>query len=462
MSSRCLPAAQARPQTIPTISLGSIGRALGLLLTMLFALQAQGTQLSLAWNASPTTTVTGYELHYGTSSGTYGTCSSSVSGGCLPINAGNALTTTVDLSGGTSGIKYYFAIRAYDGSGNKSAYSNEVSWTAPGSAVAPTASFTASPLTGVAPLAVAFTSNSSGTISSYEWSFGDGATSTSASPSHTFTAAGTYTVTLKVTGSSASATSSASKTITVTAATSTTPVAAFTPSTTSGVAPLAVTFTNNSTGAISSYSWSFGDGTTSSAASPSKTYTSPGTYTVTLTVRGSSRSQRSTTSQTIKVSAGTVSSSSGSGTATVGETSVLPSNDSGNGNLLVVQDATLSSTATLKSLSFYVTAASGSLRLGVYDATGPGGGPGALKAQTNAFTPVVGWNTAKVISPVALPAGKYWLAYFPSSSGLNFATNYSTGNYRYANLTFGPMPAKFPTVNGQGVTHWSLYGTLTP
>ena len=85
---------------------------------------------------------------------------------------------------------------------------------------------------------------------------------------------------------------------------------------------------------------------------------------------------------------------------TIGQTSVLSSGDSGNGNLLLAQSATLAQAATVQSLSFYVTAASGSLILGVYDATGPNGGPGALKAQTNSFTPVTGWNTAHVITPV--------------------------------------------------------------
>jgi hypothetical protein len=147
---------------------------------------------------------------------------------------------------------------------------------------------------------------------------------------------------------------------------------------------------------------------------------------------------------------------------TMGETTVFGSNDSGNGNLLIVQNATLSQSATIQSLSFYVTTASGNLRLGIYDATGPGGGPGTLMAETSAFTPVVGWNTANVITPVLLPTGNYWLAYLPSSSGLNFATNFSIGAYRYTNFTFGPMPATFPAIVGQGTTHWSLYGTLTP
>ena len=46
-------------------------------------------------------------------------------------------------------------------------------------------------------------------------------------------------------------------------------------------------------------------------------------------------------------------------------------NDSQNGNLLSAQVAKLSQAATIQSLSFYVTAASGNLILGIYDATGP-------------------------------------------------------------------------------------------
>jgi hypothetical protein len=147
---------------------------------------------------------------------------------------------------------------------------------------------------------------------------------------------------------------------------------------------------------------------------------------------------------------------------TMGETTVFGSTDSGNGNLLVVQDATLSQTATIQSLSFHILTAAGNLRLGIYDATGPGGGPGALKAQTSAFVPMVGWNTHDVITPVSLPAGDYWLAYFPSSSSLAFSTNFSIGSYRAAPLAFGSMPPTYPANHFGGTTHWSLYGTLTP
>jgi hypothetical protein len=146
---------------------------------------------------------------------------------------------------------------------------------------------------------------------------------------------------------------------------------------------------------------------------------------------------------------------------TLGESAVLSADDSGNANLLIVQSATLSQPATLQSLSFYANTANGNLRLGIYDATGPGGGPGALKAQTNSFPPVFGWNTINVVTPVSLPAGNYWLAYLPDSNGLHFAADFNTGSYKYAPFVFGPMPATFPAVAGQGTTHWSMYGTLT-
>src|SRR5947209_4383741 len=144
---------------------------------------------------------------------------------------------------------------------------------------------------------------------------------------------------------------------------------------------------------------------------------------------------------------------------TIGETNILPTNDSGNGNLLIAQRASLSQTATIQSLSFYVPVAAGTLRLGIYDSTGPSGGPGAKKAETNEMTPVVGWNTGNVISQVSLSAGNYWLAYLPSSNGLYFR-NTGTGSAAWYSYTYGPMPARFSTLPNTGTVHWSLYATL--
>jgi hypothetical protein len=146
-----------------------------------------------------------------------------------------------------------------------------------------------------------------------------------------------------------------------------------------------------------------------------------------------------------------------------GETAVLSAADGQNANLLLAQVATLSEAATVQSLSFYVTAASGNLILGIYDATGPSGGPGALKASTKSFAPTKGWNTAKVVTPVALAAGSYWLAYLPSSNSLGFVKTNVTGNCKYYSLTFGSLPSKFSTSPAScNPTTWSFYATLTP
>jgi PKD repeat protein len=59
-----------------------------------------------------------------------------------------------------------------------------------------TASFSAAPTQGCAPLTVTFTNQSIGNPTSYLWNFGNGATSTQANPSYTYTTPGTYTVTL--------------------------------------------------------------------------------------------------------------------------------------------------------------------------------------------------------------------------------------------------------------------------
>ncbi len=112
-------------------------------------------------------------------------------------------------------------------------------------------------------------------------------------------------------------------------------------------------------------------------------------------------------------------------TISMGETAILSSEDNGNKGSLVAQEAPLSRAATVQSLSFYVTKAEGELRLGVFDSTGPNGGPGVKKAETVAFTPRVGWNTQSVTAPVLLPAGTYWLAFLPSSGKLTFRRQFN-------------------------------------
>ena len=145
--------------------------------------------------------------------------------------------------------------------------------------------------------------------------------------------------------------------------------------------------------------------------------------------------------------------------STIGETNIVSGNDSGSENLLVAQPAALTSAGTLQSISFYVRTAAGNLRLGVYDATGPSGGPGNLKASTNSFVAITGWNTQNVTAPVSLEPGTYWLVFFMDDGNLVSAMD-STGSIQYAYLTYGAFPAIFPA--SQNYTgHWSFYATLT-
>ena len=66
----------------------------------------------------------------------------------------------------------------------------------------PVAGFSATPTNGVAPLTVAFTDASTGTITNWFWNFGDGTTNTytTTNATHIYTNAGVYTVTETVTG----------------------------------------------------------------------------------------------------------------------------------------------------------------------------------------------------------------------------------------------------------------------
>ena len=82
---------------------------------------------------------------------------------------------------------------------------------------------TANVTSGVSPLAVQFTANDidyDGTISTYQWTFGDGSESRDQNPTHTFQSGGTRTVTLSATDDSGATTT---KTLTITVTDSTSP-----------------------------------------------------------------------------------------------------------------------------------------------------------------------------------------------------------------------------------------------
>ena len=172
-------------------------------LLLLVAVRAFAGTASLAWDPVASPALVGYMVYYGPSAGNYPS----------KIDVGNTTTTTVVNL--TEGATYHFVVTAYDGSHSESSFSNDVATTVPYSA--PLAQFTGSPVSGTFPLTVAFSSTSSGSITSYAWDFGDGTTSTVASPSKVYAAAGVYTVKLTVTGPGGSNTQTRSNYITVSA-----------------------------------------------------------------------------------------------------------------------------------------------------------------------------------------------------------------------------------------------------
>ena len=78
-----------------------------------------GQSVTMAWSPSADTNVTGYNLYYGVTSGTY----------TNKTNVGSATNATV--SGLIAGVTYYFAVTAYDAFGQESAYSSEISYLVP-------------------------------------------------------------------------------------------------------------------------------------------------------------------------------------------------------------------------------------------------------------------------------------------------------------------------------------------
>lgn len=74
--------------------------------------------VTLAWDPSPSTNVTGYNIYYGPNSRAY----------TNKVDVSNVTNATLTLRYGTL---YYFAATAYDGSGLESDFSNEVSYQFP-------------------------------------------------------------------------------------------------------------------------------------------------------------------------------------------------------------------------------------------------------------------------------------------------------------------------------------------
>jgi hypothetical protein len=158
----------------------------------------------------------------------------------------------------------------------------------------PNSVFTYSPALPQSGQSVQFFDASTNSPTGWVWTFSDdGSTSTVQFPSHTFTCASgvcPYTVTLTASNINGTDQTPASQTINVQSL-NPAPVACFTPTTGTYLAPVSVTFTDCSQHAPYSWSWNFGDGTSlvtggAAPASTSHIFQCSGScaYTVTLTV----------------------------------------------------------------------------------------------------------------------------------------------------------------------------------
>jgi PKD repeat protein len=153
---------------------------------------------------------------------------------------------------------------------------------------APRADFRVDAKSGIAPLAVSFTDNSSdpdGSVTGFSWNFGDGTESTLANPAHTYEQAGRFVATLTVTDDRGMSSEERREVISVSA--NRRPRADFRADPRRGDAPLTVSFTDRSSdpdGEVVAYSWEFGDGTSSTESDPTHTYSAPGRFEATLMV----------------------------------------------------------------------------------------------------------------------------------------------------------------------------------
>ncbi|MCA0295768.1 MAG: PKD domain-containing protein [Actinobacteria bacterium] len=123
-----------------------------------------------------------------------------------------------------------------------------------------------------------------GTIATYAWNFGDGATGTGLTAQHSYTTAGNYTVTLTVTDDRFGQATTTRQVVATDPPPNQAPTAAFT----STPNNLAVSFdgsgSSDADGTIAGYAWTFGDGDTATTQKPNHTYGAAGTYTVKLVV----------------------------------------------------------------------------------------------------------------------------------------------------------------------------------
>jgi PKD repeat protein len=251
--------------------------------------------------------------------------------------------------------------------------------------IVPVAAFTSNIQSGTPPLTVQFTDLSTTNVRlTYAWDFNNDGTidSTAKNPSNVFTTVGNYTVSLTVTNSAGSDTQVSTNFITVNPV-PVAPVANFTATPRTGVSPLAVSFTDTSTGTVTSWRWEYQNATVgwtqfSTSTNPSTSFPT-GIYDIRLTVSGVAGASNRTETGYITVSPAPVAPVADftnmtprQGTSPLTVTFNDQSTGSITSRLWEYQNATVSWTqfGTLTTASHTFTTGTYDIRLNV---TGPGG-----------------------------------------------------------------------------------------
>lgn len=210
-----------------------------------------------------------------------------------PVNVVSCQGTNVVLDAGNSGLNYQwstgsnsqtinvsnsgsYSVTITDPSGCSTTFVNNVTLHP-----APVVNFTGSSVCyGSATTFNNLSTISSGTINTWNWTFGGGQLSNLQQPSVLFSAPGVYPVSL-IAVSGFGCTDSASGNVTVEAS----PLADFSaPQVCNGLPTAFTDLSSVAPGSVSSWSWNFGDGQLSAAQNPQHTYSSDGVYNVTLVV----------------------------------------------------------------------------------------------------------------------------------------------------------------------------------
>ncbi len=236
---------------------------------------------TLLWSAA--TGATSYDVYFGTNA-------TNVSNATTASSEFMGAQTNTNYSPGTmlTSTTYYWRID----SANSFGTTKGDLWTFSTAPPPPVAEFSADSTIGTTTTEFTFTDGSSGSITSWSWDFGSGASPPTASTQGphivTYNTAGTKTVSLTVIGPGGSDSETKADYIMVTSVPA--PIADFTANPTSGTVPLVVTFTDTSTGSTTGWDWDFGSGASppiSNTQGPHDvTYNTTGLKTVSLTVFG--------------------------------------------------------------------------------------------------------------------------------------------------------------------------------